>query len=160
MLQTTTTLNSLLNALESEAADVAAVFTTKSGEIGEGYHVTELKLADIQSIDCAGRIDNWQETQLQLLDGNSGNHISVKKFSGIVRASISKIPELADAPLSVEFSPNNEGLQRYEIERVSAESGRVLIELSQGKATCKPAAVTISKPEVKTGCCAKSENCS
>ena len=146
-----TTLNALVAALESAGPDDAAVFSTSAGDIGGGYHVTELKLVSIASIDCGGRMDNWTETHLQLLDGHGGARMSVGKFIGIARHSAKKLPELADAPLFVEFAPRNDGLRRYRIDAVSSGTNRVQIALREDAAVCKPMQEQIDAAAVPSG---------
>lgn len=158
-----TTLNALLALLESANPDDAAVFSTSAGDIGGGYHVTELKLASIRSIDCGGQTDSWTETHLQLLDGHGGAHMSVEKLSKIASHSAKKLPGLGDAPFLVEFAPHNDGLGRYRIGAVTSEPGRVVIALRNDVAMCKPfqdqlaTTATLSccgaRAEQAAGCC-------
>ena len=139
MALTTTTLNEILSELEMANPNGDTVFKTSQGEIGGGFHVTELKLAAIQSIDCGGRMADWTETHLQLLDGQSGRHMSLQKFKSIANHSAKKLPGLADAPVYVEYAPGNDGLPRYTIGAVMAEPNRVVILLHEDGAKCKPA---------------------
>ncbi len=136
-----TTLNEILSELEMANPDGATVFGTSAGEIGGGYHVTELKLVSIQGIDCGGRMANWTETHLQLLDGKSGRHMRVQKFASIAHHSAKKLPGLADAPIYVEYAPGNDGLRRYLIASIMAEPERVVISLQEDGAICNPAEV-------------------
>ena len=83
------------------------IFRSDEGDIGGGYHVTELKQASINSIDCGGRTDEWTETVLQLLDGSGDTPMSIEKFVAIVRRSEVALPGLSDAPLYFEFGHVN-----------------------------------------------------
>ncbi|MGR3341889.1 MAG: DUF6428 family protein [Paracoccaceae bacterium] len=134
-----TTLNEIISELEMANPDGATVFSTSEGEISGGYHITELKLASIQGIDCGGRMADWTETHLQLLDGQSGRHMSVQKLKSIANHSAKKLPGLADAPIYVEYAPGNDGLRRYLITSIMSESERVVISLREDGAKCKPA---------------------
>ncbi len=134
-----TTLSELLAYLGQFDSDDALVFQTAEGEIGSGYHVTEFKYAAITGIDCGARISSWDETLLQLLDGQGGTHMSVNKFSGIARKSAKEVAGLGEAPFYVEYAPSNSGLRRYQVAGIAAQSGRVSVTLSEDGATCKPA---------------------
>ncbi len=114
------------------------IFTTDEGDIGPGYHVTELKHLSVNSIDCGGRMSAWTEAQLQLLDGNAGGHMSVGKFIGIAKHSAAALPELGKVPISVEFAPGNRGLRRYLIDGLHEDPTSVRVKLIEDGAACKP----------------------
>lgn len=130
---------SLLNALRKMPADLPLVFRTGAGAIGEGYHVTELKLADVNSIDCGGRLASWTEAALQLLDGRGGNHMKLGKFNAILEQSIARVNGLGESPLQVEFAHENRGMRIYELAVPVLDDGVVSIRLSEVRANCKPA---------------------
>ena len=143
------TIDDLTAALAALPADAPAVFATDEGPIGEGYHVTELKLARIDSIDCGGRMDGWTEAMLQLLDGAGRTHMSVGKLQGILDQSRRRIEGLGDAPLRVEFAPGNDGLCIYGAPAVAMTGGRAVLRLMPDRAACKLAAEAR-----RAGCCA------
>lgn len=132
------TLAELLPQLSAAPADAPVVFRTPQGEIGAGYHLTELKLAQINSIDCGGNLNDWTETQLQVLDGQIGAHLQVGKITEILQRSAKALPGLMEARLSIETAPGNQGLGRYSIGSVQVSDDRVLVDLSADRATCKP----------------------
>lgn len=153
------TLNEMLSQLKEKDPNVALMFLTEDERIGGGYHVTELKSANITSIDCGGNVAAWTEASLQLLDGDEGTHMRVGKFVGILEHSLRKIRPLRDVPAHVEFSPGNVGLRRFEMEILETESSKAEIRLSDTSAACKPAASghcgsgCTGKSEPKTACC-------
>ena len=134
-----TTLDGLLNDIELYPAH-ELVFVADGQEIGAGFHVTELKKAAVNSIDCGQRLDSWNESVVQLLDGAGDQHMSVAKFCAIVRKSEAALPGLTGERLLFEFAPGNRSLQRRAVERVIAEAGRVIVTLAAEAATCKPMA--------------------
>ena len=146
-----TTLAEVSSALAKVPADFPAVFTTEAGDIGGGYHVTELKLADVQSIDCMARQSSWREAQVQILDGHGGTHMAAGQLHKIIAQSLKAVPDLADVPFSIEFSPENQGLSRYSLGAPFTANGKLSIPLESGKATCKPAA-DMAKGNT-TNCC-------
>lgn len=133
-----TTFARLLADLAPLNSDHALVFVTDAGEIGAGYHVTELRHAAATGIDCGGKIDKWFETRLQLLDGQGGTHMQVGKFCEILRRSLKALPELAQAPLLAEFGPQNATLQLMSIGTPQIQADRVLLPLTPATAVCKP----------------------
>ncbi|MHA7777163.1 DUF6428 family protein [Roseibium sp. M-1] len=146
------TLNDLLETLDALPPEAPLVFRTDAGPIGDGYHVTELKLLRVDSIDCGARRSNWIESVLQLLDGKGGGHMSVGKFSAIARQSARQLKDLADHELQVEFAPLNKGLRIFQPMLPELDGGTVSLSLKEGRAHCKPALERVSIPG-KTGCC-------
>ncbi|MEM8579812.1 MAG: DUF6428 family protein [Pseudomonadota bacterium] len=146
------TLAALLKTLSAQEQNAQAVFQIEGRDIGAGYHVTELKLAHIDSIDCGGRTNRWAEAQMQLLDGQDGSWITVGKLQEILRRSVQSLPGLAEVPLSIEFAPENRGLSRFTLGDVrSKATDRVMLPLIASGAACKPA--------LETGCCASAQAC-
>lgn len=153
------TLTDILTGLAKHNADAALIFSTEASEIAGGYHVTEVKAAQLTSIDCGGRLSHWTEASVQLLDGRFGSHMKVGKFQGILAQSLSVVEALRTAPVHVEFAPGNQGLRRYEIASVESDAASVTVRLREGRAQCKPAAghgvapVPDTKRRSETRCC-------
>ena len=147
------TLSDLLGSLAGAHPDLPAVFRADGAEIGAGYHVTELKLADISSIDCIGRQSRFAEAQMQLLDGQDGETLTVGKISTILNRSMAALPGLGDAPLSIEFAHGNRGLARYRLGAPEISDRRVRLPLVADRARCKPA-TELSCCGAASACCA------
>ncbi len=142
------TLNELLETLTALPAEAPLVFRTGEGSIGEGYHVTEFKHAQVTGIDCGGRVAVWEEAALQLLDGKGGSHMPVGKFASILRQSIARIRDLGDCRMQVEFAHGNLGLRVFQPSLPELRNGVVDLHLSEGRAHCKPAMERVAE---KTG---------
>ncbi|WP_238112672.1 DUF6428 family protein [Yoonia sp. I 8.24] len=148
-----TTFNSLLSNLQTYDASLPLVFTTDGGDIGSGYHVTELRHSLTTGIDCGGNVDSWHEARLQLLDGQGATHMSVQKFNHILKESISVLPELAQAPVLAEYGQNNEALTLMSIGAPKEQGGSVVVRLGGLRAVCKPAQRTVPSEENASACC-------
>ena len=138
------TLNTLRAELTDADLDRRLVFATIDGPIGAGYHVTEFKLAQVQSIDCGARTANWQEAQMQILDGYGESHMTVAKFTAIADQTVNAIPALGDVPITIEFAPRNQGLHLYQIGAVQRTDTDLIVGLQDRQAACKPAASSSS----------------
>lgn len=135
------TLNHLLTDLDSTDANARLVFHYHGQAIGAGYHVTELRHTASTGIDCSGAVERTQDARLQLLDGHGVTHMAVGKFRSILKASLAKVPDLADVPLVVEFAPGNAGLRLLQVSgRPTDDAGQVTLTLEDLHAECKPAA--------------------
>ncbi len=133
------TFAQLMAQLAQFDPDRALIFQADGQAIGGGYHVTELQHLVSTGIDCCGNIERWQEARFQLLDGAGKTHMPVGKFLGILDRSLSKLPELADVPLLVEYAPGNLGLRTMRPSEPEARGAAVLIALNDLSAICKPA---------------------
>lgn len=133
------TLDALLIPLTEAPAEARVQFRTPQGEIGAGAHLTELKLAQVSSIDCGGRLSDWTEAQLQLLDSQTGTPLTAGKIADILHRSAQALPGLLTAALSIEAAPGNHGLRRYRIGSVQATGAQIVVDLAPEHAQCKPA---------------------
>lgn len=141
------TLTDLLTALAPFDPAQPLVFETEDGPIAGGYHVTEFKLAQIESIDCGGRRSAFTEAVLQLLDGRGGARMGVGKFSEIAGRSTAALPGLGLAELRVEFAHGNAGKAIYALGTPRATDQGIALPLLGDAALCKP------KAEMAQGCC-------
>ncbi|KAJ56403.1 hypothetical protein ACMU_05520 [Actibacterium mucosum KCTC 23349] len=133
-------LAALAEQLKPLDPDAPLIWQTDAGPISGGYHVTELKLARVSSIDCGARQSAWTEARLQLLDGGGGDHMKLGRFQQILTQSFKALPDLANAPLIVEYAPENSGLHTFSVAQVSSNNWQVTIDLRADAAICKPAA--------------------
>ena len=133
-----TTFSDILAQLKSVDPALALIFRTSDGEIGAGYHVTELRHSKSTGIDCGGRIEAFDEARLQLLDGTGEAHMSVGKFAGIVEKSLAAVPELAEAPVLVEFGHANAALSLLAIGVPDIRGDAIVVPLGPSRAVCKP----------------------
>ena len=91
---------------------------------------------------------------MQLLDGYGETPMKAGKFAAIVDQTIKALPELAAAPLSVEFAPGNQGLHLYQIGAVQRSDTDLIVGLQDKAAMCKPS--VLATPEATSSeCCGK-----
>lgn len=151
-------LSALAKHLDGLPADLPVVFFTENIAIGAGYHLTELKAAQVSGIDCGGNINHFHEVTMQLLDGQYGRHMSAQKLRSILKHSLRELPDLDWADIKVEFSPNNEGLQVFSLGDPLTTEFEIRLPLAPEGAVCKPAlaAGATCGPltcETQTSCC-------
>lgn len=151
------TLSGLLHDLQLQDAELPLVFETEDGEISRGYHITELRHSASKGIDCGGNTEAWHEAKLQLLDGRGTSHMSVGKFSSIVSKSVSAMPELAHVSLKVEFGHDNMDLRLMTPSSPKHRGDRVVIELGNTRAACKPAERAWRQVSGSAQCCGSEE---
>lgn len=112
-------------------------------KIYPNYHITEFKLATIESVDCGGKTDSWKEIILQVLEPKEKvdqESMSLGKIQSIfqkVSKSLS-IPE--DAVLRIEFGNANHVMRQYFVSKLQIEGSTLLMHLVDGQTECKASA--------------------
>lgn len=109
--------------------------------IRPGYHVTEVKAGAFVTLDCGGNPDRWLETILQIEDlGPEGvqDFMSVGKFRAILAKVASQIALDPEARLTVEVGPPAAPMQVFDLDRLEATAGGVVLALAPRPAICKP----------------------
>jgi len=137
-----TTINGLTAALIAHPA-LPLKFYFEGAAINPGYHVTEVRHATINSLDCGRNTETerWEDVTIQLLDGpaeSTEGHMTSTKFAGIISTAI-KTLALDDAPfLYFEFAPNNGPIRKLSVESVESSEHEISVSLGSEKAVCKP----------------------
>ncbi|MEE9321441.1 MAG: DUF6428 family protein [Granulosicoccus sp.] len=143
----------------SRHLDASLVFSLDEIRILPGYHVTEIKYARIESIDCGRGAEEWNEVVVQLLDGlrtSKAGYMSVVKFLGIVTAAKQSLLPDDTAQLFFEFSTENGPVMKLSVDSVEVIGELVLVALSGPAAVCKPFQLSKAGVETAVGkCCEK-----
>ena len=136
----TTTIESLMASLASKP-EASLKFYLDDVCINQGYHVTEVKYASVQSMDCGKHTDAWNELLIQLLDGHANStqgFMSASKFKNIVSKALGTLPGDSAPDLFFEFAPGNRSLQKLKIRKIKANQEEIKIHLEHETAACKP----------------------
>lgn len=154
MNESITTLSGLLTEL-SGAPSADLVFVAQGEVIQPDYHVTELKFAQLDSIDCGGEQQGWNELLIQLLDGPAAprpgaEYMKVATFIKLASKAASKQKDQAE--LYFEYSEAGEAMRKLSVTGVQVRPGQVLVELGPVGAVCKPVLKRQSEPSA-SACC-------
>ena len=150
-----------LNLL-SENPTKELLFEYKPGNyVGTNYHITEIKNTHIQSVDCGGRSDAWNETLIQLWESPSEvgkeNYMKVDKALSIIRRVDTIHPIDKEAKVLFEYSNNDFHKANLEIHNIALTSDRLIIKLFVPETDCK-AKTPVSATE-EAACCSGSKCC-
>jgi Family of unknown function (DUF6428) len=108
--------------------------------IHSGYHLTELKAASFDTVDCGGQKNRWNETIVQLWvpeNEESAEFMNTKKFLSIydrVSGMISLDPE---AEIRFEYGDENFPPSNYHVDRIAHDSHSIRVHLRLPQMTCK-----------------------
>lgn len=124
-----------------------------SKSIAPHFHLTEIKHQIINSIDCGGKQDQWEEVVLQLWSYNETDdmhRLSSKKLLAIVQKSINAMNIKLNLPVKVEYQIPNSSMSLFQLSKDIQTEHSVSFILEPLDTQCKAS---------DTGCCNNSTSC-
>ncbi len=117
------------------------VFVNADGAtIHSGYHLTEIKAAQFDTVDCGGQKNRWGETIIQLWvpeEERNDEFMTAGKFLSIY----DKVSQMVDVDLAaevrVEYGDKNFFPSNYHVESIGENENTLRVELRAPQATCK-----------------------
>lgn len=140
LLQPDLNLADLRRALTGHET-VPLVLTYAGRTIQPGYHVTEIKSAQLSALDCGGKADSWTETILQVEDvpaSKGGDYMLVGKFLSILGRVDQALVLDGSSRVTIEISRPAEAMQIFDIADIGASPERLTLALALRPAICKP----------------------
>src|SRR2546423_4798137 len=123
------------------ADDKALIFVNADGAtIHPGYHLTEIKAAKFDTIDCGGQKNQWNETIMQLWvpEGErSDDFMTAGKFFSIYNKVSRMIDVDPSAEVRFEYGDDNFFPSSYHVESIGENENTLRVELRAPQTTCK-----------------------
>lgn len=146
----------LLTVIKNHPGHTLAFQWVEDYVIRNGYHLTEIKMLTINSVDCGGKMNVWREIVLQLWmpdDMQAQGVMTAKKFLQITSTVEALIPLDGHLPVKIEFG-NTEHITRHAAITAIKISERELLfttvpELPQCKALDRGESCGPIKPKIK-----------
>jgi hypothetical protein len=124
-----------------EAPAKRLVFTNSDGAtIHGGYHLTELKAASFDTVDCGAQKNQWSETIVQLWvpeEEENGEHMTAAKFLSIYDKVARLISLDVTAEIRFEYGDENFPPSNYHVEKISEKESELRVQLRLPQTTCK-----------------------
>jgi hypothetical protein len=141
------------------APDHQLLFVDPEGHtVHSGYHLTELKAASFDTVDCGGQANQWQETIVQLWVPSAAHddYMTSAKFLKIVDKLRGMIPLKLDAKIRVEYGDENFFPSTYHVRSVTRDQSITRVLLAPPQTTCKARdrRVAASPATEAQACCA------
>ncbi len=133
------TTKEFISALR-KTPDDPLIFVNATGDaIHAGYHLTEIKAAHYDTVDCGGRTNRWNETILQLWAPADADeeYMTAGKFLSIfdrVSGMISLDPE---AEIRVEYGDENFYPSLYHVAAMTRDKVTIRVLLEPPITKCK-----------------------
>ena len=117
------------------------IFVDAGGNtIHRGYHLTEIKAARFDTVDCGGEKNSWNETIMQLWvpeNERSEEFMTAGKFLGIYDKVARMIDVDPRAEVRFEYGDENFCPSNYQVESITEATDAVSVELRPPQTTCK-----------------------
>ena len=138
--------------------DNQLLFENEAGNtVRAGYHLTEIKAAHFDTVDCGAQTNQWDETIVQLwvpaAAGDDEEYMTAEKFLRIFDKVTAMIPLRLDAEIRVEYGDENFFPSLYHVESATREEGVTRVLLAPPATTCKARERRLS--EIETGTCCR-----
>ena len=131
----------------------ALVFINSNGAtIHGGYHLTELKAASFDTVDCGAQKNQWNETIAQLWvpeEEENGKPMTAAKFLSIYDKVARLISLDVTAEIRFEYGDENFPPSDYHVEKISENEAELRVQLRLPQTTCKAR----DRRESVAGCC-------
>jgi hypothetical protein len=143
------------------------IFEYKAGKkIGANYHITEIKNTRIDSVDCGGRTDAWNETVIQLWESpaeiNKTEYMTTTKAKSIMDLVHSMKPLDQEAEVKFEYGNKSFHTAQLYVQGVKAEKDILTIRLDVNPTLCKAEELCGVNEEIQAAaeeCCDPGSGC-
>ncbi len=153
--------------LLNEQATKSLIFEFLPGQrVGANYHITEVKNTKIDSVDCGGRTDTWNETVVQLWESpsekNKTEYLTTSKALAIMERVNTMRPMDQEAIIRFEFGNETFHTAQLFVHETQNRDNALLITLGVQPTACKAeelCGVSTDKPVAVSGCCSPDSGC-
>ena len=131
--------NEFISALRSTPNNQLIFAALDGPTVPGGYHLTELKAASFETVDCGGQTNRWRETIVQLwvpADADD-EYMTAAKFLKIFDKVREMIPLDLDTELRVEYGDENIFPSTYHVRSVTHNRDTTRVLLEPPETTCK-----------------------
>jgi len=122
------------------APDKQLIFSNSDGDaVHPGYHLTEIKAAIFDTVDCGGRVNRWPEAIFQLWVPENADDQDMKadKFVRIYEKVRGSIPLDESAEVRIEYGDENFFPSLYRVDSISTDQTALRVLLQPPATTCK-----------------------
>jgi hypothetical protein len=150
-------------AVLRKTPDNQLIFENESGDtVQAGYHLTEIKAAHFDTVDCGGQTNQWRETIVQLWvpasAADDDEYMTAGKFLRIFDKVTAMIPLQLEAEVRVEYGDENFFPSLYHVESVNGARGTTRVLLTPPATTCKGRDRRLAETE-RGACCQPAAVC-
>ncbi len=149
--------NEFISGLRARPNNQLIFVDLEGHTVHSGYHLTELKAASFETVDCGGQTNRWQETIVQLwVPSHATNeYMTAAKFLKIFEKVRGMIPLNLNAEVRIEYGDENFFPSTYHVRSVARDQTTTRVLLEPPRASCKARDRRVAPLATTTGsCCA------
>src|SRR5207302_1152419 len=123
-----------------QSHDKPLLFANAAGDgVHRGYHLTEIKAAIFDTVDCGGRVNRWPEAIFQLWVPENADDRDMKadKFVRIYEKVRGLIPLDENAEVRIKYGDENFFPSLYRVVSISTDKSALRVLLQPPATTCK-----------------------
>ena len=116
------------------------LFANHAGDlVPAGYHLTELKTATLDTVDCGGQVNRWKETvaQLWVPPETDDDYMTAGKFLTIFDRVSGMISLDVNTDLRIEYGDESFFPSTYHVGSVTRDTTETRVLLEPPETTCK-----------------------
>jgi hypothetical protein len=156
--------NDFISELRAAPQNRLLFIDANGNTVHAGYHLTELKAASVDAVDCGGRVNHWPETIVQLWvpAGPGDDYMTSVKFLKIFDKVRGMIPLKLDAEIRVEYGDENFFPSTYHVRSVTHDQNTTRVLLAPPQTTCKARdrrVAALSATDLESCCASATESC-
>src|SRR5882762_5807801 len=131
--------NEFISTLRRSPDKALLLTNAGDGTIHRGYHLTEIKAANYDTVDCGGQKNRWNETILQLWvpEGGGDDYMTAGKFVSIYDKVGKMVAVDQEAEVRIEYGDENFFPTTYHVENLDETSDSLRFVLAPPSTTCK-----------------------
>ena len=138
--------------------------------IQPSFHITEIKQANITSVDCGGKMSNWTEVIMQLWEPKTAtlDTMKVEKALSIIDLVEQTLLLNTNSPVKIEFGNDTFDTRQMHPHDFVINGNDIIIKLAADKTQCKAIdrgescgtpEPKLKIAEIENGCCSTESNC-
>src|SRR5256712_12630881 len=145
-----------ISALRAAPTNQLIFVDLKGHAVHYGYHLTELKAASFETVDCGGQTNRWPETIVQLWvpSHRANEYMTAAKFLKIFDKVRGLIPLNLNAEIRVEYGDDNFFPSTYHVRSVTDDQTTTRVLLEPPHTTCKARDRRVETLSTTDSCCA------
>ena len=135
------------------------------------FHITEIKEANIRSVDCGGKMNAWTEIIVQLWEPDHSKDersMKVSKALSIIKLVEKTLPLRPNSSLKIEFGNDSFDTRQMHPQDFEITANEIIVKLTADKTQCKAIGrgqvcgspnEKVALSEIQNSCCKPESGC-
>jgi hypothetical protein len=143
----------------------------ESDRVHPSFHITEIKQANITSVDCGGKMNAWTEIIVQLWEPNNQDSLhsmKVEKALSIIELVEKTLPLNPNSSVKIEFGNDTFDTRQMHPQDFEINGDEIIVKLQADKTQCKAIdrgdscgtpKQKVKLSEIQNSCCSPESSC-